>query len=348
MLQDDVKKILNDQTQIKELPIQIDKLSGDASYREYYRIYLQDQPSLILMKMPPGASSVSEEITKTKKQFNELPFMNVQKYLASLYLPVPQIIAYDPNNGLLLLQDLGDQTLELKLNEANEEFILFFYRQALDLLITLQNQTGQNPTQECISSFRHFDADLLMWECNHFLEYGIEDRLKIKIEKGDRHLFEAQFRKIVDQIKTMPQGFVHRDFQSRNLMLHSYHLWMLDFQDALQGPVLYDLVALLRDSYIGLNSNQLEKLLDYFIEHLPSLHPYAGKKKELKKYFNLITIQRKLKDTGRFQYIHTVKGNSKFLKHVPLSLSYVREALSQEKGFKELAGLLKKYLPEFD
>lgn len=346
MLQDHVAKILNDQAQIKELPTQIEKLSGDASYREYYRVHLENQPSLILMKMPPGASSVSEEITKTKKQFNELPFINVQKYLTSLDLPVPQIIAHDPKNGLLLLQDLGDQTLEVALTQSSEEFILNFYQQALDLLITLQSQTQKYPSQDCISSFRHFDADLLTWELNHFLEYGIEDRLKIKIEKGDRHLFESQFRKIVDQIKVMPQGFVHRDFQSRNLMVHSYHLWMLDFQDALQGPALYDLVALLRDSYIGLNRDQLEKFLDYFIEKLPSSHPYVGKKKELKKDFNLITIQRKLKDTGRFQYIHTVKGNPKFLKHVPLSLSYVREALGEEKNLKELDYLLKKYLPE--
>lgn len=323
------------------------KLAGEASYREYFRIQFGENKNLILMKLPIGAASVAEEITKTSGNIQELSFINVQKYLKSIKLPVPEITGYNPATGLMALEDLGDRSLERMVKESSSEFFSFFYEQALRLLVDIQCKTQAHSDSGCVAFHRNFDLDLLFWEFNHFLEYGIEDRFQLKMDEADKAEFNALGQKLCGEIARMPQGFVHRDFQSRNLIFFDYSLWMIDFQDALLGPKLYDLVALLRDSYIDFSPSQLADLLKTFGKMLPESHPYHNKQEKLERDFHLITIQRKLKDTGRFQYIKTVKGNSNFLVHVPNSLQSVKEALGHLKEYKKLDEIISKYVPEF-
>jgi len=342
-MQNFIDTFLQQDSSFQNKSYQILPLTGQASAREYFRVKLDEGPSFILMKIPGGFSSLSEEVTKNSSQITELPFINIQRYFHSLELPVPQIHAFDAAEGLMLLDDLGDVTLEQALQTVP---FLSLYEKALSLLIQLQ--TKIKPDSTCIAFSRSFDADLLFWEWQHFLEYGIEDRFQKKISSQDREIFEKFGKQIVEKIIQMPQGFVHRDFQSRNLMLHHDQLFMIDFQDALLGPSLYDLVALLRDSYIFFTPEHLDSLLHFFAKNIPAGHPYFEKEKELRRDFDLITIQRKLKDTGRFQYIHTVKKNPSFLPHVPLSLQYVKQALDRQAEFTDLNQLLGSYLPEWN
>ena len=303
----------------------LNKLFGEASLREYFRLVYPDGKTLIIMKLPAGASSKAEEITKTDKPIIELPFLNIQKYLASLTLPVPKVLAYSEKDGLMVLEDLGDKTLEKMIEAATPAMKLLFYRQVLELLVALQSKTTlkmdsrfrgndmQKNDKNCIAFNRQFDFNLLFWEFNHFIEYGLEDRLKLTLPGNEKKQLENFGEKICKKISKMPYGFTHRDFQSRNLMLYQYRWVMIDFQDALKGPLAYDLVALLRDSYIHLNLIERKELMAYYVKLLPQNHPYLEATKELSDDFDLITIQRKLKDAGRFQYINTVKKNPKFL-----------------------------------
>ena len=323
-------------------PFTLTKLAGEASYREYYRLQFDSKQSLIAMKMPTGFSSVSEEVTKSSKKITELPFINVQKYLKSLGLPVPEIVTYSHKDGILILEDFGDESLEAAIRKGN---MASLYEDATTLLALLQKKTRENPDPICCATYKKFDEELLTWELNHFLEYGIEDRMGIKVSATDREKFQVLFSQLAGEIAAMPQGFVHRDYQSRNLIVLNGALHIIDFQDALMGPQLYDLVALLRDSYIAIPPDLLENLIRNFIKKVDKGHPYFGKEKEAFDHFDLITIQRKLKDTGRFQYIKTVKKNPNFLKNVPTSLSYVREALGRQKKYGTLTSLIAKYIP---
>ncbi|MBI2341047.1 MAG: phosphotransferase [Deltaproteobacteria bacterium] len=341
-----IRELLTSQTKIPQNPFQLQKLSGDASTREYYRLKFDDGKSLIVMKIPAGLSSVSEEITKTSKKINELPFINVQKYLKSLGLPVPDTLAYSKNDGLLLLEDFGDVTLEKTVRDLPSAQRTGWYEKALDLLALLQKNSRAAPPKDCIAAYRTFDADLLNWEFDHFLEYGIEDRLQIKVPATDKKKFAELTRDITQKIVQMPQGFTHRDFQSRNLMVQNDSLRLIDFQDALTGPLLYDLVALLRDSYVELSPAEIAGLQEYYAKKIDAGHSYHAKIKAIRNDFDLITIQRKLKDAGRFQYIKTVKKNDSFLKSVPASLRYVQKALGRQKDYAELTRLIAKYLPE--
>lgn len=319
--------------ELKKRPhdIQITKLFGQASTRIYYRIILdQGKNSYVIMRLPKGFASPAEEVTKTAPGGPaELPFLNIQRYLKNLGIRVPEVYAADPDKGLILLEDLGDKKLEDLVRKAEGPFFLFYYKKALDQLIELQKKTLKNPSKDCVAFYRRFDEELLDWEFRHFLEYGIEDRLGVKLSGKEKTLYTKLAHTISRTIAHMPQGFVERDFQSRNILFKDYEFVLIDFQDALVGPIVYDLVSLLRDSYVNIKPDQLSVLIDDYYQKLPEDHPYAGKKEQLIHDFHLITLQRKLKDAGRFQYIKTVKGNPEFLKHIPQSLAYVRHAFDQ-------------------
>lgn len=325
----------------------VEKLFGEASYREYFRVFCHSTPSsYVLMKMPPGAQSVSEEISNDSSAIQELSFVNVQKYLVSQALPVPKLISQDLEQGYLLLEDLGDRNLEQLLTNCNEAMTLLFYQQAIDLLLKLQKAGHDHPDPSCRAFHRSFDAKLLTWELHHFLEYGIEDRFQTQVPDSDKKLIEDYFNKIVTHLLKAPQALTHRDFQSRNLMFYGYEFYLIDFQDALMGPYVYDLVALLRDSYVTLSDTHLEKLMTYFQQARQERGLPVEAMEHFQKTFFFMTLQRKLKDTGRFQFIHTVKGNSKFLSHVPNSLSQVKHAFTQLPELMGLQEILAKYVPE--
>ena len=329
--------------------VQIDKLFGQASARQYFRVTSADGDTKLIMKIPGGFASPAEEFTKIHPDApKEFPFLNVLKYLHSLDLPAPQVFHYDASKGLVLLQDLGDESFENLIIKADGgPLVKFYYQKAIDLLIQMQSQTAQNATTDCVAYFRKFDADLLNWEFDHFLDYGIEDRLKLKVSDADKASFIEHTRRLTQQIAAMPQGFVHRDFQSRNLMFHEMDLYLIDFQDALMGPVLYDLVALLRDSYINLSPQTVDELIEYYSTHLPATHPYANNTAQIRTDFYTITLQRKLKDAGRFQYIDTVRKNPNFLVHIPWTLQFLKHAFLQVPEAQRLHATLKNYVPEF-
>jgi aminoglycoside/choline kinase family phosphotransferase len=331
-------------------PVKIEKLFGQASSRQYFRATVATT-NYVIMKLPQGFSSPAEEITKTDaKAPKEFPFINVQKYLSHLDIPVPQIFSFEAAQGLILLEDLGDKTLENLVQNADGEFFLFYYKKVIDILIDLQTKTLKNPSKDCVAYFREFDAQLLNWEFEHFLEYGIEDRKKIKLDDTSGELFKKITQKLTDQITHMPQGFVHRDFQSRNILFKNYNFFLIDFQDALKGPLLYDFVALLRDSYIHFTPDQTEKLILHYTENVPDSHPYYQQSEKVKNDFHLISIHRKLKDAGRFQYILTERKNPGFLVHVPQSLAYVKNSLlylKKNPDCQDLLNFLCHQLEEF-
>ncbi len=181
---------------------------------------------------------------------------------------------------------------------------------------------------------RCFDFDLLKWELDHFVEYGLPQPLDA-VRAGE---LDRQFRAIAERLAAAPPGFVHRDYQSRNLMVQEgasgTRLRVIDFQDALLGPSAYDLVGLLRDSYVPLPDRLLDELVAYYCE-LAGAAPGA-----FVELFDLQTVQRKLKDAGRFVFIDRVKKNPTFLVHIPASLAYVRRALARLPEWETLGNLL--------
>jgi N-acetylmuramate 1-kinase len=321
-------------------------LHGDASARRYVRVQggaLKN--SLVAMVLASEQARFSEEIMKGPAP-RELPFVNLQRYLASIGVRVPGILHIDESRGVILLEDLGSTTLAREVAEHGERALDAWYTRAVETLVNLQAATTRNPNPECLAYARAFDFDLLRWELDHFREYLLEIDRKAQLSQSERAEVEAGFDAVARELSELPRAFVHRDFQSRNLMIVPEGLALIDFQDALVGPVMYDLVALLRDSYVVLSAQRRNDLIDYYLALCRRASLPRAEKAGFMRLVDLQTVQRKLKDAGRFVFIDRVKKNPSFLPNIPTSLAYVREALQRLPELSRLQEILGKAVPE--
>lgn len=333
-------------------------LAGDASNRRYYRLQLSGGAveSLILMQLAdPEAFKASEEaVSGFGEDISELPFLNILNHLQAVGVSVPVLYFFDETAGLLFLEDFGDVTLALACQEATSATIARLYRQAIDLLVQLHVQASVSSKSSCLAFSRSFDVPLYAWEFDHFLEYGIVARQGKPMCGEDFLLIRDEFQKIAEWMAEQPSVFTHRDFHSRNLMVDGDRLGVIDFQDALMGPVTYDLASLLRDSYIALDESLIDELLAYYREKmcqaLPSSQQTAMHLNDanmFRRLFDFSSIQRNLKAAGRFVYIDRVKGNPNFLASIPRTLNNVHANLTKYPQLHHLLKHLSPYVPEW-
>jgi aminoglycoside/choline kinase family phosphotransferase len=327
-------------------PRSISPMPGGASSRQFYRVELPEgttPPSLVAMFVPDAAP---EEVTSGAPP-TRWPFLEVQELLASRGVRVPHVVGAQTSKGLLLVEDLGEETLAraLELRPAQKTEL---YVEAVRDLARAQRALEQLPPGSVVGT-RAFDESLLRWELEHFREWGLEAR-GITQPADERAAMERVFDGLARRVAELPRGFVHRDYQSRNLMVvprggSSSIVW-IDFQDALLGPRVYDLVALLNDSYQTFDRAFVEARLDDYVAARGVAHEREAVGLEL----DLVTVQRKLKDAGRFVFLDRVKKNPSFLGFVEPTLEKVRGALDRlaerpgEGDLRELRALLGRAL----
>jgi N-acetylmuramate 1-kinase len=327
----------------------ISPLPGDASNRRYYRLTLNGgSRSVILMQLSsPEAFKQSEEaVSGAKTTSTELPFINVLHHLAKADVAVPVLYHYDQEAGLLYLEDFGDVTLADACTNAPLQTIRALYRQAIDMLVRIHTKATSPSNAGCMAFDRRFDVPLLMWEFDHFLEYGVAARHGKPMRASDEKAIREEFHKIAELLAGQPQVLTHRDYHSRNLIVAGTRLGVIDFQDALMGPAMYDLASLLRDAYIALDEKLVDGLIVYYIESMAAQDHRFADRFAFRRLFDLMSIQRNLKAAGRFVYIDRVKHNPKFLADIPRVLGYVKRNLSR---YRELSGIrdhLAPYVPE--
>jgi aminoglycoside/choline kinase family phosphotransferase len=325
-------------------------LAGDASNRRYFRLTLQERgSSVVLMQLAsPEAFKQSEEAVTGTVSITELPFINILNHLANVDIPVPALFHYDAEAGLLYLEDLGDVTLVQAYQDGTVQTREALYRAAIEILVHMQLRASTHHSR-CLAFQRAFDVPLLMWEFDHFIEYGIEAR-RGALPTSEREAIRKEFQSISEFLASQPKVFTHRDYHSRNLMVRPpqsrFRLGVLDFQDALLGPCSYDLASLLRDAYVALEEPFIDELLTYYHELMVKEARPIPDRRTLRKVFDLTSIQRNLKAAGRFVYIDRVKHNSKFLADIPRTLGYVRGNLMKYPELAVLRKHLAPYVPE--
>ncbi len=327
-------------------PFTVEKMVGDASNREYFRVKLgadSSLKSLVMMKFNPENAYHSEEASDSSRKPKRFAFTDVLGYLDSNGIRVPHLYASDVPKGVLFLEDLGDTQMFSLVDGADREARRSWYRNAVDTLVEFQQTRGRRTAMDCIAFGREFDYDLLMWEFEHYTEWGIEHDLGKKIDEEDQRVIRENFDRITRELLRLPKVLVHRDYQSRNIMVQNGKIVLIDFQDALLGPWPYDLVALLRDSYVVLSDELVDEMMSYYLDRVEESTGHRLERDYFQRAFLLQTIQRKLKDSGRFVFIDRVKKNPSFLPYIPDSLAYVRWAFSRLEGVEKLAERLGKY-----
>ena len=307
------------------LVTQVLPLTGDASDRRYFRVHLRDAPSVVLA------------LHAGPIDYATLPFVAVADLMRRIPLPVPAILHHSDALGILGVEDLGDVTLQAHLGAAPEAEHAALYRQAVAFLGDLQRR-GADLRSDDAPPFRvAFDVEKLTWELEFFVRHFVIAYRGQAPDAPVREALAAEWRAIVEELAAEPRVLCHRDYHSRNLMVHGGGLHIIDFQDARLGPDTYDLASLLRDSYVDLDEPTVEELLAYFLALTGRASGDAG---EFRRRFDLMSLQRNLKALGTFGYQTTTRGNPVYIQYIPRTLNHVRANLARYPRFARLRALL--------
>jgi aminoglycoside/choline kinase family phosphotransferase len=306
-------------------------LTGDASDRRYFRILI------------PDASSIVLSLYSSPFAFDSLPFVNVARLLERMPVPIPKVLGHGDDIGLLALEDLGDVTLQAHLGAATPGEHAALYRQAVALVATLQRRGAELASPSFLPYGIAFDVEKLTWEMDFFIKHFVEAYRGVVIPADVRQELRAEFGVLIEELAAEPRVLCHRDYHSRNLMYHEEQLYIIDFQDARMGPDTYDLVSLLRDSYVDLPEDTVNELIAYFL----ALKGETGRETAFRDRFDLMALQRNLKALGTFGYQTTARRNPVYIQYIPRTLRYVRNNLEHLPRFGRLRDILSRLVDEF-
>jgi N-acetylmuramate 1-kinase len=304
-------------------------LTGDASDRRYFRALQRDGKSIVLA-LHAGAI-----------EFDRMAFVAVRRLMADVPLPVPAILHHSDPLGIIGLQDLGDVTLQAHLGAATPDQHAALYRQAVSFIARLQVRGAELASDEYPPYGIAFDTEKLTWELEFFVKHFLIAYRGASPGAAARAALAAEWSAIVEELAAERRVLCHRDYHSRNLMLHEGSLYIIDFQDARMGPDTYDLVSLLRDSYVDLTSHHVDELIAYFLALRHGAAGVTGEEAaEYTRRFDLMALQRNLKALGTFGYQTVARGNTVYLQYIPRTMNYVRTNLTKYPRFARLRELL--------
>lgn len=292
--------------------------SADASFRRYFHATLSNSDHYIVMDAPPQYEDCK-------------PFIQVATLFANAGVNVPQVLHQDLAQGFLLLTDLGDTTYLSALNNDNAHAL---YMDAVDALIQIQlaSKTDVLPI---------YDRAMLARELQLFPDWYIAKHLNITLSDAQQQTLQKACYTLLDNNTAQPQVYVHRDYHSRNLMVTTPNPGILDFQDAVYGPITYDLVSLFKDAYITWDE---EVTLDWVIRYWEKARkaglPVATDFGEFYRDFEWMGLQRHLKVLGIFARLHHRDGKDSYLKDLPMVLAYVQRTAGRYREFGPLMQLL--------
>ena len=304
-------------------------LTGDASDRKYFRIITADEASIVLA------------LHAGPIDFAALPFANVAELLRQVPLPVPFIVDHSDALGIVAQQDLGDVTLQAHLGASSPSEHAALYRQAVTLIELLQRRGAELASDAHLPFRIAFDVEKLTWELDFFIRHFVEGYRGIVLTPSEKAVLAEEWASIVTELASEPRVLCHRDYHSRNLMLHDGSLYIIDFQDARMGPDTYDLVSLLRDSYVDTADAAVDELVAYF------LALKGGQdEQEFRRRFDLMALQRNLKALGTFGYQTMTRRNPVYIQYIPRTLRYARTNLERYDRFTRLRDLLAAHIDE--
>ena len=245
--------------------IHCEGLQGDASERSYFRVSQKNSGGLLRNKSQTSLRSLIVMQLEKPVLDMEIDFIRVLKFFRGLDLPTPELFYYDVQKGLLFLEDCGTMTLEDQLHAFPQDKTQL-YRQAVELLVHMQSRATHSIDSTCPAYHRKFDVKKLMWEFNFMLDYYVDEFCDSPLENSARKELREVFTLLCESLAAEKLYFTHRDYHSRNLMFDQGHLVLIDFQDARMGPCQYDLVSLLKDSYVQIEDALVKELIDYYIQ----------------------------------------------------------------------------------
>lgn len=307
----------------------LERLAGDASDRRFVRV------------APPGAPSRVLVVHRGPIDPGTLPLIHVAELFRQLSVSVPVIHGADAALGIVVVEDLGDTMLEDAVATLTGVERGARYREAVDIIAAIQNGGRRLAGSGAAPFGLAFDVAKLTQELRFFVEHFVLGYRRHSLQRSAQRALDEEFRVLASRMAAEPRVLCHRDFHSRNLMLHRNRLHVIDFQDARMGPDTYDLASLLRDAYVELETAEVDRMLTHY-------QAVAGVSDgtALRRRFVRTTVQRTLKALGTFGFQMTVRGNARYRDAIPRTLSYARHAIGQDPERRRLGELLGAVLEE--
>jgi hypothetical protein len=270
------------------------------------------------------------------------PLFSNHRVLKSIGAPVPRILDSDPAAGLVVVEDLGEATLQQHLlgrkGAGRGRTAVPFYRQACDLIVLFHRKGAKALRPDDFAATSALDCDRFLFELDHFHRHFIKGYRKLAPSDGDEAVIRAFYSDLALRCDRLPRVYCHRDFQSRNLLVRRGRLGLVDFQDARMGPYTYDAASLLRDSSLDLDEGLVDGMIDRLCERLD----LPGD--EFRRDFDLMALQRNIKDLGTFGFMATVRGRPEYLEYVPRTLRFVRRTLMAGQRYHLFMPVLDRYV----
>ena len=292
--------------------LEIIKIQGDASNRQYFRV--SGQQATCIACIDPAFRSADPET---------YPFLIMRNLLEGHGVRVPALLGSDPVKGVLLLEDCGDLMLQDEVPHFDHAGLSARYRQVIDILIRIQSIS---PNGCAIPFSLSFDHEKLMFEFDFFIDHALKRYFSGVLDEGSITALRSEFDAIA-RLLVRPEHFVlnHRDFHSRNIMLFRDEPVVIDFQDARLGLPQYDAVSLLRDSYVRLDPQLVEELKQYHFDQLLGNGLTTMDAGEYLRFFDLMAFQRNVKAVGTFCYQTAVVGNRSFEPCIMPTLAFLAD-----------------------
>ena len=332
--------------------LSLSPLAGDASSRRYYRALL-DGPraprSAIIMELQGSSLPLSsEELAIFHEPPKELPFLNLHRFLNRLGVRIPALYGHWVEEGILLLEDLGDRCLWDSVQGLSPAEIIRWYEKAIDQLLLIQVAGTRAKDDSCVAFKQRFDFRLYMWEFDHFLEYGLEKRPGGKISPAERELLARSFEDISRRLESQPPCLNHRDYHSWNLMVLNGEVAVIDFQDALLAPPQYDLASLLNDRETDriIQPDMEDRLIRYYLQKRDEAGEERVNRDDFLDIYILSAVQRDLKVVGRFHYLDLIKGKPGYKKYLPPTLKRLKRNLLRAPHLEKLVPILAAHFEE--
>lgn len=317
-----------DRNQLHITPIQ-----GDASTRRYYRV-----------SGPKGSAIACCDPLLRETNPDDYPFLIVYDLLRRNDLPVPEVIAVNAGEGLLLIEDCGTVQLQDLVAMERECLAADIYREVIDILARIQSINGDSDT---LPFNLAFDKEKLMFEFDFFIEHALLIYFSDSFDRNDAGTLRLEFEAITD-ILVQPKQFVlnHRDFHCRNIMIHNGKPVIIDFQDARMGLAQYDAVSLIRDSYVTLDKTLADELKSRHYRSLADCNSTTTSFDEYLYLFDLMAFQRNIKAVGTFCYQTAVLKKTQYEHSIQPTLAYIPEYIAGRKELKKAGRLLQPVIDQ--
>jgi len=298
--------------------IKITPIEKGGSDRKFYRVRCSSEQSLILVKY-------------NREREENRHYVEIAQFLEAHEIRAPRIYYHDADEGLIWLEDLGENDL---FSHRNESWLVrrAFYESALDEVRKLHRL----PESVCIEMRQHlpaeFNAALYLWEQSYFFENCLGRYFKVDQARIENLAGSPILQRIAENLAQMPRVLVHRDFQSQNILVRNGQANLIDFQGMRPGLAQYDLASLLYDPYVDLTGQERDELLEY----------YCGQKPEadFQETLRLCAMQRLMQALGAYGFLGLVKGYQQFLQHIPTAIHSLREIVAGIDGLELFTNLL--------